>query len=76
VRIYVPEREVFTVPLAERLPEPSTISNHFAQASIYVVPPEMVSGEDQLRMIRGIVLSTTVTLRETVLEIFPAVSVF
>ena len=34
VRIYVPSAQVFTVPLATSVPDPSTLSNQFAPASI------------------------------------------
>jgi hypothetical protein len=75
VNIYVPERVVFTTPLALRLPEPSTMSNHFAQASIYVAPLEIVSGDDPFMMIVGRVVSIIVTVRE-IEPVFPEVSTF
>ena len=58
-----------------RLPEPSTISNHFAQGSVYVVPPEILSGDIPFITIVGRVVSIIVTVR-LIEPVFPEVSTF
>lgn len=61
------------MPLAISEPEPSTISYHTAPLSTYVEPHESVIGELPLRLITGLVVSTTVTIR-LIDPVFPEVS--
>lgn len=75
---YVPGTTVLTVPLDALLigPLPSKKSVQLAPGSAKEEPASIVIVESQFRVTTGAVLSSTITVRVTVLEVFAALSVW
>lgn len=73
--IYVPRAPVFTLPLPEITPDPSTASVHVAQRSVYVDQRLILTLDEPFSVTTGAILSATITFLVTVGAVFELLSV-